>query len=162
MEKSKASQVRIHQSFHFRLDNNLNILFYLQVIPLHHRIVQHADSLNILISVLYFLQSFVVVQYLAMKSFQFNFTVRIVGYHPTNSLELNPDILEGDTADSNCLERLIEVSELFKIFGLLLVAIDCYLGFFFSSFSLSFLIGTAGNLMSIPLVSGYPVNFHFF
>jgi len=30
---------------------------------------------------------------------------------PTNSLELIPDILEGGTADSNCLDRLMEVSE---------------------------------------------------
>lgn len=32
---------------------------------------------------------------------------------PTNSQELSADILDGGTADSNCLERLMEVSELF-------------------------------------------------
>ena len=48
---------------------------------MHHRIVQLADDLNIFVSVLFFLQCFVVVQYLTMESFQVNFTVWIICYH---------------------------------------------------------------------------------
>ncbi len=41
----------IKKPFHFRLTNILHILFYLQVISLHHRIVQFSDNFYILVTV---------------------------------------------------------------------------------------------------------------
>jgi hypothetical protein len=53
-----------------------------------------------------------VVQNLAMDSFQVNFNVRIISYHTNKFSELSADILDGGMADSSYLERLTEVSVL--------------------------------------------------
>jgi len=91
------------------MNNVLNILFDLQIVALHHRIVQFADNLNILVSVRFFLQSFLVVQYLTMQSFQVNFTVRIICLFGTKYRNLR-----GWYCRFQLFEMLMEVSELLR------------------------------------------------
>ena len=91
------------------MNNVLNILFDLQIVALHHRIVQFADNLNILVSLLFFLQSFLVVQYLTMENFQVNFTVRIICLSGTKYRNLR-----GWYCRFQLFEMLMEVPELLR------------------------------------------------